>query len=101
MNTTNNKNYITVIKSVGYSADTGEVLDDSQGLMELVEFVEDEDTSAEVTFEEGLKELKEYMLNANAEEEDINKVEKLEISDYLIELGNIETELFDYQCKNF
>ena len=75
MNTTNNKNYITVIKSVGYSADSGEVLDDSQGLMELVEFVEDEDTSAEVTFEEGLKELKEYMLNANAEEEDINKVE--------------------------
>jgi hypothetical protein len=34
-------------------------------------------------------------------EQDINKVEKLEISDYLIELGNIETELFDYQCKNF
>ena len=75
MNTTTNKNYITVIKSVGYSADTGEVLDDSQGLMELVEFVEDEDTSAEVTFEEGLKELKEYMLNANAEETEINEVE--------------------------
>ena len=75
MNTTTNKNYITVIKSVGYSADSGEVLDDSQGLMELVEFVEDEDTSAEVTFEEGLKELKEYMLDCNAEEEDINKVE--------------------------
>jgi hypothetical protein len=34
-------------------------------------------------------------------EQDINKVEKLEISEYLIELGNIETELFDYQCKNF
>jgi hypothetical protein len=34
-------------------------------------------------------------------EQDINRVEKLEISDYLIELGNIETELFDYQCKNF
>jgi hypothetical protein len=34
-------------------------------------------------------------------EQDINKVEKLEISDYLIELGNIEIELFDYQCKNF
>ena len=34
-------------------------------------------------------------------EQDINKVEKLEKSDYLIELGNIETELFDYQCKNF
>lgn len=75
MNTTNNKNYITVIKSVGYSADSGEVLDDSQGLKEFVEFVEDEDTSAEVTFEEGLKELKEYMLNANAEETEINEVE--------------------------
>ena len=74
MNTTT-KNYITVIKSVGYSADTGEVLDDSQGLTEFVEFVEDEDTSAEVTFEEGLKELKEYMLNYNAEEEDIIEVE--------------------------
>jgi hypothetical protein len=74
MNTTT-KNYITVIKSVGYSADSGEVLDDSQGLTEFVEFVEDEDTSAEVTFEEGLKELKEYMLDCNAEEEDINEVE--------------------------
>lgn len=73
--TTTNKNYITVIKSVGYSADSGEVLDDSQGLMEFVEFVEDEDTSAEVTFEEGLKELKEYMIQFNAEEEDINEVE--------------------------
>ena len=74
MNTTT-KNYITVIKSVGYSADSGEVLDDSQGLTEFVEFVEDEDTSAEVTFEEGLKELKEYMLDSKAEEEDINEVE--------------------------
>jgi len=71
-----NKNYITVIKSVGYSADSGEVLDDSQGLTEFVEFVEDEDTSAEVTFEEGLKELKEYMLNANAEEKEIKEVER-------------------------
>ena len=34
-------------------------------------------------------------------EQDINKVEKLEVDEYLIELGNIETELFDYQCKNF
>ena len=75
MNTTTNKNYITVIKSVGYSADSREVLDDSQGLTEFVEFVEDEDTSAEVTFEEGLKELKEYMLNANAEEKEIKEVE--------------------------
>ena len=75
MNTTTNKNYITVIKSVGYSADTGEVLDDSQGLTEFVEFVEDEDTSEEVTFEEGLKELKEYMLNFDADENDINEVE--------------------------
>ena len=28
-------------------------------------------------------------------EQDINKVENLEISDYLIELGKIELELFD------
>jgi hypothetical protein len=34
-------------------------------------------------------------------EQDINRVEKLEVDEYLIELGNIETELFDYQCKNF
>lgn len=74
MNTTTNKNYITVIKSVGYSAEIG-VLDDSQGLMEFVEFVENEDTSAEVTFEEGLKELKEYMLSCNAEEKEIIEVE--------------------------
>lgn len=34
-------------------------------------------------------------------EQDINKVENLEISDYLIELGKIELELFDWQCRNF
>ena len=65
-----------VIKSVGYVIDTDEVLDDSQGLTgEFVGWVDDEDSSAEVTFEEGLKELKEYMLNFNADEDDINEVE--------------------------
>ena len=65
-----------VIKSVGYQIDTDEVLDDSQGVTEeFVGWVDDEDSSAEVTFEEGLKELKEYMLNFNAEEDDINEVE--------------------------
>ena len=65
-----------VIKSVGYVIDSNEVLDDSQGLTEeFVGWAEDEDSSAEVTFEEGLKELKEYMLNFNADEDEINEVE--------------------------
>ena len=68
-------NYIKVIKSVGYSIDTGEVLDDSQGLTEFVEFVEDEDSSEEVTFEEGLKQLKEYVLDHGGEEEDVKEIE--------------------------
>jgi hypothetical protein len=37
-----------VVKSVGFCADSGEVLDDSVGLEEFAEFVFDEDSSSEV-----------------------------------------------------
>ena len=60
----NNNNVMNeVVKSVGFCADSGEVLDDSVGLEEFVEFVFDEDSSSEVSFEKGLKELKTYVLD--------------------------------------
>jgi hypothetical protein len=60
----NNNNVMDeVVKSVGFCADSGEVLDDSVGLEEFTEFVFDEDSSSEVSFEEGVKELKTYVLD--------------------------------------
>ena len=58
-----------VVKSVGFSADSGEVLDDSVGLEEFTEFVFDEDSSCEVSFEEGVKELKDYVERFGTEED--------------------------------
>jgi len=58
-----------VVKSVGFCADSGEVLDDSVGLEEFAEFVFDEDSSSEVSFEEGVKELKDYVERFGTEED--------------------------------
>ena len=58
-----------VVKSVGFCADSGEVLDDSVGLEEFTEFVFDEDSSSEVSFEEGVKELKDYVERFGTEED--------------------------------
>ncbi len=66
----NNNNVMNeVVKSVGFCADSGEVLDDSVGLEEFTEFVFDEDSSSEVSFEEGVKELKDYVERFGTEED--------------------------------
>ena len=65
----NNNVMNEVVKSVGFCADSGEVLDDSVGLEEFVEFVFDEDSSSEVSFEEGVKELKDYVERFGTEED--------------------------------
>ena len=58
-----------VVKSVGFCADDGCILDDSVGLEEFTEFVFDEDSSSEVSFEEGVKELKDYVERFGTEED--------------------------------
>ena len=59
------------IKSVGFCGDSAEVLDDSLGLQEYIEFFEEGEV---VKFEDGLKELKEYVLKYG-EKEDWDEVE--------------------------
>ena len=73
----NNNVMNKVVKSVGFCADSGEVLDDSVGLEdeEFVEFVFDEDSSSKVSFEKGLKELKTYVLDYG-EEKDWKEIEE-------------------------
>jgi hypothetical protein len=66
----NNNNVMNeVVKSVGFCADDGCILDDSVGLEEFTEFVFDEDSSSEVSFEEGVKELKDYVERFGTEED--------------------------------
>jgi len=55
----NNTTTCSEIKSVGFSNDCGEILDDSAGLQEFIEFFEEGEV---VSFEDGLKELKEFVL---------------------------------------
>ena len=63
------------IKSVGFSNDCGEILDDSAGLQDFIEFFESEDSSTVVSFEEGLKELKTFVLDYG-EKKDWKVIEK-------------------------
>ena len=62
-----NKKYKKVIKSVGLNIEMGgEILDDSKGLKDYVDWFESEE---EVSFEDGMKELKEYVLDEMGEVE--------------------------------
>ena len=71
MNTTNTKNKVEeqIIKSVGFCADDGSILDDSAGVEEFREYILDEECSNEVGFEEGMVELKEYVERFGNEED--------------------------------
>jgi hypothetical protein len=74
-NTTMKEEYI--IKSVGFNIeDGGCILDDRNGLdEEFVEFFED--GKYEVTFEEGLKEILDYVKEYCDDENDVEKVKEL------------------------
>jgi len=70
-NTTMKKKYI--IKSVGFNIEMGgDVLDDSNGLKKYKSYFNE---GEEVTFEDGLNELKEYVLDGSNGEVDEDKVE--------------------------
>ena len=57
-----------IIKSVGFNIEMGgEILDDSKGLKEFKSFFNE---GEKVSFEEGLKQLKEYVLEAKGEVDD-------------------------------
>lgn len=79
MNTTNTKNKVEeqIIKSVGFCADDGSILDDSAGVEEFKEYVLDEDCSNEIGFEEGMVEMKEYVERFGTQEDWVIIEEKL------------------------
>jgi hypothetical protein len=61
-----------IIKSVGYNIEMGgEVLDDSNGLRKWKSFFKEGDV---VGFEDGLNELKEYVLEVKGEVEEIERL---------------------------
>lgn len=79
----NNTTTCGEIKSVGFCGDDGCVIDDSAGLQEFIESFEEGEV---VKFEDGLKELKEYVLQWG-EKEDWVEVES-KLKELKEEVGN-------------